>query len=88
MKLEFEEAPQTPYDSGSQKARVLTETWAGTYAFCPNCGNERLSKFANNQPVADLFCATCKEEFELKSQKGKFGARVLDGAFRTMLERL
>ena len=88
MKLEFEEAPQTPYDSGSQTARVLSETWASTHAFCPNCGNERLSKFANNQPVADLFCAKCNEEFELKSQKGKFGSRVLDGAFRTMLERL
>jgi type II restriction enzyme len=29
-----------------------------------------------------------KEEFELKSQKNKFGGRVLDGAFRSMCERL
>jgi type II restriction enzyme len=28
------------------------------------------------------------EEFELKSQKTAFGARVVDGAFRTMCERL
>ena len=88
MKLGFEESRQAAYDSGSQKARVLTEAWASTQAFCPNCGAERLSKFQNNRPVADLYCANCNEEFELKSQKSKFGPRVLDGAYRTMCERL
>jgi type II restriction enzyme len=38
--------------------------------------------------VADFFCAACSEEYELKSQKTKFGSRVTDGAFRTMCERL
>lgn len=88
MKLGFEESRQAAYDSGSQKARVLTEAWASTQAFCPNCGAERVSRFQNNRPVADLYCANCNEEFELKSQKSKFGPRVLDGAYRTMCERL
>jgi type II restriction enzyme len=30
----------------------------------------------------------CGEQFELKSQKGAFGKKVLDGAFGTMCERL
>jgi type II restriction enzyme len=30
----------------------------------------------------------CEEEYELKSQKTKFGSKVTDGAFRTMCERL
>lgn len=88
MKLGFEETPQAAYDSGSQKARVLTETWASMNAFCPNCGAERLSSFENNRPVADLYCTNCHEEFELKSQKAKFGAKVADGAYRTMINRL
>lgn len=88
LKLAFEDSQQAAYDSGSQKARVLTEAWATKNAFCPNCGGERLSKFTNNRPVADLYCANCEEEFELKSQKPKFGPRVLDGAYRTMCERL
>lgn len=88
LKLGFEESGQAAYDSGSQKARVLTEAWASAYAFCPNCGAERLSKFQNNRPVADLYCANCDEEFELKSQKSKFGPRVIDGAYRAMCERL
>jgi hypothetical protein len=44
--------------------------------------------FPNNRPLADFFCTACSEEFELKSQKGKFGAKVLDGEFKTKCERL
>jgi type II restriction enzyme len=88
LKLGFGESQQAAYDSGSQKARILTETWAASYVFCPNCGRERLSKFGNNRPVADFYCATCNEEFELKAQKSKFGSRIIDGAYRTMLKRL
>lgn len=88
MKLGFAESPQAAFDSGSQTARVLTEAWASNEAFCPNCGNARLNRFENNRPVADLYCNTCKEEFELKSQKARFGSRVNDGAYRTMCQRL
>jgi type II restriction enzyme len=88
LKLGFGESPQAAFDSGSQTARVLTEAWASNEAFCPNCGNAHLSRFANNRPVADLYCSACKEEFELKSQKAQFGSRVADGAYRTMRQRL
>ena len=47
-----------------------------------------MSAFPNNSPLADFFCTVCREEFELKSQKGKFGAKVLDGEFKTKCERL
>jgi len=87
MKLGFDE-PQTPYVSGSQSARSWTEGWVRNQVFCPNCGHPKINPFPANQPVADFFCANCKEEYELKSQKTKFGNRVTDGAFRTMCERL
>lgn len=88
MKLGFEESGQAAYDSGSQKARVLTETWAAMNAFCPNCSEGSLTKLPNNAPVADFVCQTCKEQYELKSQKGSFGPRIADGAYKTMMERL
>jgi type II restriction enzyme len=88
LKLGFEDSPQAAFDSGTQRARVLTESWAGTQAYCPNCGHAQLSKFPNNKPVADLYCKNCYEEFELKSQQSKSGARVLDGAYSTKCERL
>ncbi len=56
--------------------------------YCPSCGNSNVSPFPANSPVADFFCPSCSEQYELKSQKRAFGAKVLDGAFRTMCERL
>jgi hypothetical protein len=87
MKLEFEES-QTAYSSGSQSARACTETWVRAWVYCPHCGNPRIEPFPNNSKLADFFCKACNEEFELKSQKGKFGAKVLDGEFKTKCERL
>ena len=87
MRLEFDE-PQSSYTSGSQSARAWTEAWIRAWAYCPHCGNRKISAFPNNSPLADFFCASCKEEFELKSPKTKFGARVVDGAFKTKCERL
>lgn len=87
MKLGFEET-QAVYSSGSQNARAWTERWVKDQLYCPNCGNPQINQFTANQPVADFICPSCSEEFELKSQKTAFGAKVVDGAFRTMCERL
>ncbi len=87
MKLGFEES-QSGYTSGSQRAKAWTEAWVGAWAYCPHCGNAKITAFPNNSPLADFHCTSCSEEFELKSQKGKFGTRVVDGAFKTKCERL
>jgi type II restriction enzyme len=87
MKLGFEET-QSPYDSGAQSARAWTERWVCDWLFCPSCGNSHITQFQANRPVADFYCANCAEEFELKSQKRVLGRKLVDGAFRTMQERL
>ena len=87
MKLGFEES-QLSYTSGTQKARSWTEAWVSAWAYCPHCGNAKMSQFPNNSRLADFLCASCNEEFELKSQKGKFGSTVADGAYKTKCERL
>ncbi|MBR1277371.1 DpnI domain-containing protein [Bradyrhizobium sp. AUGA SZCCT0283] len=87
MKLGFEES-QTLYTSGTQKARAWTEAWVSAQAYCPHCGNAKMSQFPNNSPLADFLCGSCSEEFELKSQKSRFGAKVADGAYKTKCERL
>jgi len=87
MKFEFEE-PQTPYQSASQSARAWTERWVKDWVYCPNCGYARINPFPNNSPVADFFCTGCKEEFELKGKKGKFGNKCMDGAFDAKCARL
>lgn len=87
MKLGFEES-QATYTSGTQKARAWTEAWVKAQAYCPHCGSTHMSQFPNNSPLADFLCTSCKEEFELKSQKGKFGGAVADGAYKTKCERI
>jgi len=88
MELSFDKQLARGYKSISQKARVLTEHWVDESVFCPNCGRLDIDKYPNNRPVADFYCSNCKEDYELKSKQDGLGAKVLDGAYRTMIERL
>ncbi len=88
MKLAFDIKLADSYKSPSQKARVLTEAWVDNVIFCPNCGQVNINKYPNSQPVADFYCSNCKEDYELKSKQSAIGTKVLDGAYRTMIERL
>lgn len=88
MKLTLDKDWATAYKSASQKVRILTEDWVGNSIFCPNCGQQRIDRYPNNQPVADFYCSNCKEEYELKSKKSGMGAKIVDGAYNTMIERL
>jgi type II restriction enzyme len=57
-------------------------------SYCPSCGDLPLSEFEKNRPVADFFCKSCNEEFELKSKCGKLSNTVTDGAHSKMIERI
>jgi type II restriction enzyme len=86
--LKFDRRLADQYRSPSQKARVLTEGWVKNEVYCPNCGNESLEQYSNSKPVADFFCKSCSEDFELKSKKNSFGQKIVDGEYETMLSRL
>ncbi len=88
MNLCFNTNLSKNYKSNSQKARVLTEDWVLNNSYCPSCGNIPLNDYENNRPVADFFCENCKEEFELKSKKGKLSNTITDGAYNSMIERI
>jgi len=89
MNLAFNTHKAIEYTSKSQIARVLTEDWVKTNSYCPNCGEIRLNEFENNKPVADFYCSTCSEQFELKSKNAiKVGNKIVDGAYLTMIKRI
>jgi len=88
MDLCFDTKLGDKYTSQSQKIRIMTESWVDDQIYCPNCGNTEINKYANNKPVADFYCANCKEDYELKSKKDSVGTRIIDGAYSTMIERL
>jgi type II restriction enzyme len=83
----FNEGLAERYKSSSQKSRVLTESWVGEEIYCPSCG-ANVNRYEYNRPVADFYCPVCKEEYELKSKGCSFGRKVVDGAYKTMIERL
>lgn len=83
----FGEAP-VAYAGPTQKARIWTEAWVAEQMFCPNCGVHRIEQHKANNPAADFFCRECREEFELKSQRARFGRRIVDGALKTMMGRV
>lgn len=88
MNLNFDDSIISNYHSGTQIARVLTETWVNENMYCPRCGNLHIEHFPNNKPVADFFCPICYNEYELKSKSGVLGRKVNDGAYKTMIERI
>ncbi len=88
MKLFFDESLVSDYKSMSQKIRVMSESWVKDNIYCPCCGNDILSQFENNRPVADFFCDNCGETFELKSKEGKIGKKIADGAYQTAIKRI
>lgn len=87
MQTNFDLKLAEEYTSASQRVKVMSESWVGKNTFCPACGSA-VSHFENNRPVADFYCSDCKEEYELKSKKDAMGNKIVDGAYRTMIERL
>ena len=76
------------FKSNAQRTRVLTEDWMSKVMFCPNCLNNKLSTFPNNHPTSDFFCQRCIETYQLKSQRTKFGRKINDGAYSTMMKSI
>lgn len=79
---------RTPFESEPQNARVWTEGWVKSWMYCPRCGAQELKQHPNNNPAADFWCAACTEDFELKSQRGKFNNKVVDGAYSAMSRKI
>lgn len=88
MNLKLNPEIASAYHSAAQKTRVITEHWLERSVFCPNCGEPHLQKYPNNRPVADFRCDNCAEEFELRSRKAALGQKVVDGAYKSMINRL
>lgn len=84
----FDQSLAVNYKSHSQAVRILTETWTVSNMYCPRCGNLKLLHFPNNRAVADFFCPECKNEYELKSKKGKLGHKIVDGSYDTFIQRI
>ncbi len=88
MNLEFNRELIKSYSSNAQIVRIASEAWVKENSYCPSCGNNNINDYPNNKPVADFYCISCKEDYELKSKNGNLGTKIVDGAYSTMIERI
>ncbi|MBQ9835832.1 MAG: restriction endonuclease [Akkermansia sp.] len=91
MDLRFDTTLIKGYKSASQQARIMTEEWLARNMYCPICGAESIQKAESNAPVKDYVCKSCRAQYELKSKKSttaRFKSSVVDGVYRTMIERI
>lgn len=75
------------YTNKSQKIRIISESWTVKNMFCANCGST-IKQFPNGLPVADFYCPSCKNEYELKSKSNNIGNKIVDGAYKKMITRI
>jgi type II restriction enzyme len=79
---------KTLYHSPSQLIRNITESWFKDNMYCPFCLTSSIKAFGNNHAVSDYYCNICREEFQLKSKKNKFGKVITDGEYNKMIEAI
>lgn len=88
MNLELKPELATSYKSLSQKARVLTETWAQENMYCVSCKSDYLDPAPTGKRVIDFTCSDCEEQYQLKSQSHPFGRSVANSAYKPKIEKI
>lgn len=78
----------TPFSSLSQRARIVTEAWIAANAYCVACDSNRLLPTAANTKARDFECEHAGHAYELKSSASVHGRKIVDGAFRSMIDRI
>jgi len=88
MNLELRPEVAASYKSLSQKARVMTETWAKENMYCVSCSSDYLDPAPTGKQVIDFSCPDCDEQYQLKSQSHSFGYRVANSAYEPKIKKI
>lgn len=76
----------TGYSSPTQIARVVTEQWCSANLYCAGCDADSVEQAPANTRAIDFRCGTCKQSYQVKSQKSLNLNRVVDGSYQAMLD--
>ena len=76
------------FTSGSQRARVVTESWGESNLYCPNCSSPKLTWLEPGHQASDYSCTACGFWYQLKSQKSRIGDSITDGAYAAMMNAI
>ena len=76
------------YANRTQQARRISEDWIAKNGYCLRCESDRIVPTPANTRTRDFVCDVCTHGYELKSKRGVFTNKVLDGAYDTMIETI
>jgi len=88
MKLNFDTRLSQVYANVRQNVKLMSEDWVEQYMYCPCCTNPTLFRIKNNAPAADFVCENCGEYYEVKATGKQINDKIVDGAYKTMIERI
>jgi type II restriction enzyme len=88
MNLSMTGALASAYTSGSQRARVVTESWGEQNLYCPNCSSPSLNRLEHNTKASDFSCPKCQFWYQLKGQKTPIRSSITDGAYESMMDAI
>ena len=76
------------YQSASQIARRVTETWVEANLFCAACESSFLVSEKNNTEAVDFKCKACNASYQLKAMKSWNEHRIPDAGYDAMMRAL
>jgi type II restriction enzyme len=88
MNLSMPAGLAAAYKSPAQRARVITEGWAASNLFCPNCPAPELAATPGNTQAVDYRCPRCDQPFQLKGKSSIIGAKIVDAAWEAMMRAI
>lgn len=88
MNLSMPAGLAAAYKSPAQRARVITEGWAASNLFCPNCPAPELAATPGNTQAVDYRCPRCDQPFQLKGKSSTIGAKIVDAAWEAMMRAI
>jgi type II restriction enzyme len=88
MNVQMDASVCDGYTNQSQKARRVTEGWAGKNLFCVVCDCSRLITSANNTQAIDFVCPQCGAPYQLKAGRCWNEKRIPDAGYDAMIAAL
>ncbi len=76
------------YSNPTQRVRRISEDWIARNGYCLRCDSDRLYPTNANTRSKDFVCGKCSHGYELKSKRGVFSTKVLDGAYGAMVKTI
>ena len=76
------------YKSPAQITRVITEAWGEKNFYCLNCSSPKLERTRAGTRALDYLCPRCESRYELKGKSSALGKKIVDAAFKTMMEAI